>query len=248
MDRAQALNPNLAMAFHLSGWIRCFIGQPDLAIEHLERAVRLSPLDPQRPGMLAAIAAAHFAAGRCDVAASLATKAMLEQSNNFIAALVAAASNALAGNLEAAKTATRVSTLKRPAFSDQKRQVPPAAQTARGAGPMGRCSAEGGYAGITSSERSTEPIHWPVKRFCNAAATFQQQMRRELDQALLLFSHPPSEQDYSRAEGRRDHRRHQPTAEREKRGDVIANQRTGNSHQSTCDDAAVRARELTSKP
>jgi TolB-like protein len=31
MDRAQALNPNLAMAFHLSGWIRCFIGQQDLA-------------------------------------------------------------------------------------------------------------------------------------------------------------------------------------------------------------------------
>jgi len=105
MDRAQALNPNLAMAFHLSGWIRCFVGQPDLAIEHLERAIRLSPLDPQRPGMLAAIAAAHFAAERWGEASSLATKAMLEQPNNFIAALVAAASNALAGNLEAAKTA-----------------------------------------------------------------------------------------------------------------------------------------------
>jgi tetratricopeptide (TPR) repeat protein len=105
MDRAQKLNPNLAMAFHLSGWIRCFVGEPDLAIKHLERAVRLSPLDPQRPGMLAATAAAHFAAGRVDVAASLSTKAMLEQSNNFIAALVAAASNALAGNLDAAKKA-----------------------------------------------------------------------------------------------------------------------------------------------
>ena len=43
-----------------------------------------------------------------DVASSLATKAMLEQSNNFIAALVAAASNALAGNLEAARTATEL--------------------------------------------------------------------------------------------------------------------------------------------
>jgi len=106
MDRAQELNPNLAMAFHLSGWIRCFVGDPDLAINHLERAVRLSPLDPQRPGMLAAIATAHFAAGRFDAAASLANKAMLEQSDNFIASLVAAASNALAGNLDAAKRAT----------------------------------------------------------------------------------------------------------------------------------------------
>jgi adenylate cyclase len=119
MDRAQELNPNLAMAFHLSGWIRCFVGQPDLAIKHLERAIRLSPLDPQRPGMLAAIAAAHFAAGRFDVAASLSTKAMLEQSNNFIAALVAAASNALAGNMDAARKATELVRASDPDFRIQ---------------------------------------------------------------------------------------------------------------------------------
>jgi TolB-like protein/class 3 adenylate cyclase/Tfp pilus assembly protein PilF len=105
MDRAQALNPNLAMAFHLSGWIRCFIGQQDLAIAHLERAVRLSPVDPQRPGMLAAIAVAHFAAGRFDVASSLAKTAMLEQSSNFIAALVGAGANAMAGNFDEATRA-----------------------------------------------------------------------------------------------------------------------------------------------
>ena len=105
LDRAQALNPNLAMAWHLGGWIRCFNGQQDLAVEHLERAVRLSPVDPQRPGMLAAIAAAHFSAGRFDAASSLSKTAMLEQSNNFIAALVAAAANAMAGNLDVATRA-----------------------------------------------------------------------------------------------------------------------------------------------
>jgi tetratricopeptide (TPR) repeat protein len=105
MDRAQKLNPNLAMAWHLSGWIRCFLGEQDVAVEHLERAVRLSPVDPQRPGMQAAIAAAHFAAGRFDIASSLAKSAMLEQSNNFIAALVAAAANAMTGNLGIATTA-----------------------------------------------------------------------------------------------------------------------------------------------
>jgi tetratricopeptide (TPR) repeat protein len=105
LDRAQALNPNLAMAWHLGGWIRCFNGQQDLAVEHLERAVRLSPVDPQRSGMLAAIAAAHFSAGRFDVASSLAKTAMLEQSTNFIAALVAAAANAMAGNLDVATRA-----------------------------------------------------------------------------------------------------------------------------------------------
>ena len=105
LDRAQALNPNLAMAWHLGGWIRCFNGQQDLPVEHLERAVRLSPVDPQRPGMLAAIAAAHFSAGRFDAASSLSKTAMLEQSNNFIAALVAAAANAMAGNLDVATRA-----------------------------------------------------------------------------------------------------------------------------------------------
>ena len=105
LDRAQALNPNLAMAWHLGGWIRCFNGQQDLAVEHLERAVRLSPVDPQRPGMLAAIAAAHFSAGRFDAASSLSKTAMLEQSNNFIAALVAAGANAMAGNLDTATSA-----------------------------------------------------------------------------------------------------------------------------------------------
>jgi tetratricopeptide (TPR) repeat protein len=93
------------MAWHLSGWIRCFLGEQELAVEHLERAVRLSPIDPQRPGMLAAIASAHFAAGRFDIASSLAKTAMLEQSNNFIASLVGAGANAMAGHLDMATSA-----------------------------------------------------------------------------------------------------------------------------------------------
>jgi hypothetical protein len=69
--------------------------------------------------MLAAIAAAHFAAGRFDPASSLANKALLEQSNNFIAALVAAASNALAGNLDAAKRAIELVRASDPNFRIQ---------------------------------------------------------------------------------------------------------------------------------
>ena len=105
VDRARALNPNLAMAWHLSGWIRCFAGQHDLAVEHLEQALRLSPIDPQRPGTQAGIASAHFAAGRFDVATPLAKAAMLEAPNNFVAVLVAAAANAMTGNLDAAGSA-----------------------------------------------------------------------------------------------------------------------------------------------
>jgi TolB-like protein len=107
MDRARALNPNLAMAWHLSGWMRCFVGQYDLAVEHLDRAIRLSPVDPQRPGIQAAIAVAHFGAGRIDIASAIARATLLEQPNNFIATLVSAAANAMAGNLDAARSSMR---------------------------------------------------------------------------------------------------------------------------------------------
>lgn len=98
IDRARVLNENLAMAWHLSGWIRCLFGQPDLAIEHLNRAIRLSPLDPQRPGIQAAIAVAHFAAERFETALDTAKTAILEQPHNFIATLVATAANSTLAN------------------------------------------------------------------------------------------------------------------------------------------------------
>ncbi len=105
IDRALALNPNLATAWHLSGWVRYFAGQPDLAIEHLQRAIRLNPVDPQRSGMQTAVASAQFSAGRYGEAVSSARTATLEQPNNFMATLVMAAANAMAGNLDAAKAA-----------------------------------------------------------------------------------------------------------------------------------------------
>jgi TolB-like protein len=43
VDRALALNPNFARGWHISGALRMWAGQPDVAIEHLEAALRLSP-------------------------------------------------------------------------------------------------------------------------------------------------------------------------------------------------------------
>ena len=57
-------------------------------------------------------------------------------------------------------------------------------------------------------------------------------------QSLLLFSHPPGEQHHGGPECRRNHRRYDPLAERQKHRDVIADQRAGNAHQCACDDAA----------
>src|SRR5262245_28548438 len=46
IDRALTLNPNLAMAWTFSGWVKISLGKPDLAIERLAQAMRLSPYDP----------------------------------------------------------------------------------------------------------------------------------------------------------------------------------------------------------
>jgi len=43
VDRALALNPNYARGWSLSGTLRNWAGQPDIAVEHLEAALRLSP-------------------------------------------------------------------------------------------------------------------------------------------------------------------------------------------------------------
>ena len=43
VDRALALNPNFARGWHISGVLRMWAGQPDIAIEHIEAALRLSP-------------------------------------------------------------------------------------------------------------------------------------------------------------------------------------------------------------
>jgi adenylate cyclase len=43
VDRALALNPSYARGWFVSGLLRVFAGQPDLAIEHIETSLRLSP-------------------------------------------------------------------------------------------------------------------------------------------------------------------------------------------------------------
>jgi len=43
VDRALTLNPSFARGWLVSGLLRLFAGQPDLAIEHVETCLRLSP-------------------------------------------------------------------------------------------------------------------------------------------------------------------------------------------------------------
>jgi tetratricopeptide (TPR) repeat protein len=109
IERALALNPNLAGAWLNSGWVRVWLGETEVAIEHLARAMRLSPLDPILFRMQGATASAHLFAGRYDEASSWAEKALRENPNLQQALRVAAASHALAGrDAEAQKAIARM--------------------------------------------------------------------------------------------------------------------------------------------
>ncbi len=103
IDRALALNPNLAAAWSFSGWARIWLGEPDTAIEHLARAMRLSPLDADIGRMQAATAHAHFFAGRYDLASPWAEMALRAWLDHAVALRIATASHALAGRLEQAQ-------------------------------------------------------------------------------------------------------------------------------------------------
>jgi TolB-like protein len=63
VDRALGLNPSYARGWYVSALLRLFAGQPNLAIEHVEKSMRLSPRD--YPGLPEGIiGTAHFLARR----------------------------------------------------------------------------------------------------------------------------------------------------------------------------------------
>lgn len=105
IDRALALNPNLARSWNLSGWIRVWRGQPDIAIEHLARAMRLSPLDLAFHAMETGTAFAHLRARRYEETSRWAEKALRRQPNSIDAWRALALGRALAGDLDKARQA-----------------------------------------------------------------------------------------------------------------------------------------------
>ncbi len=104
IDRAVALNSNLAVVWYCSGWVRLILGQPELAIEAFDRYTRLSPLDPFRPYIQAGMAIAFFVLDQYDKGLSCAEKSFQEFKVAHMFAAYAA--NALlAGRTEDAKSA-----------------------------------------------------------------------------------------------------------------------------------------------
>ena len=105
IDKALVLNPNLAAAWHGSGWVRAFQRDTDVALEHVARAMRLSPLDPLMFSMQMVTGHAYYIAGRYAEAVTWAEKAFRERPNLLPTIRLMAATNALSGRLEEAQKA-----------------------------------------------------------------------------------------------------------------------------------------------
>jgi tetratricopeptide (TPR) repeat protein len=105
LDRAVFLNPNLASAWFLGGFLRTWHGESESAIDHFERAMRLSPVDPEPYRMQAGIAMAHLFAGRLDDASTWAEKAYRNLPSFLMVVAIIAATRALSGRQEEARRA-----------------------------------------------------------------------------------------------------------------------------------------------
>ena len=106
IDQALSLDENFAAAWGCSGWVRIFLGQHELAIDRFQRALRLSPRDPNLFHVRTGIAYAYLLSNRYDEAASSVQDALRDQPTYLGGIRILAASKALGGQLEEAREAT----------------------------------------------------------------------------------------------------------------------------------------------
>lgn len=101
VDRALALNPSFARGWHQSGTLRGWAGQHDLAIEHLETSLRLSPRENVGTPLVT-LGGAYFFKRRFDEAVSKLLLAIQDNPGSPIPYRLLAACYAHMGRLDEA--------------------------------------------------------------------------------------------------------------------------------------------------
>ena len=79
IDRALDLNPSFAFGWYIKGWLRLLAGQADVAIELVEKSLRLNPL--RKAPATYSIGVAHFFARRLEKAAAMLLVSLQETPN-----------------------------------------------------------------------------------------------------------------------------------------------------------------------
>ena len=134
VDRASMLNPNAAAVLGFDALTRCLCGAYDRAIQHAEKALRLSPMEPLVYHASLALALAHLLTGRPEQAIEQARRAIAGNQNfafpHCVLALAAArlddmgAATATVRRLLAAAPGFRVESLLGIRFADGARLQP----------------------------------------------------------------------------------------------------------------------------
>ena len=78
LDRALVLNPNSVPALCSSGWVRIYVDDARVAIDHFRRAIRLNPMAPQHSYLLTGLGWALLMCDRLDEALATLQEAFLE--------------------------------------------------------------------------------------------------------------------------------------------------------------------------
>ena len=103
IQRAGGLNLNSAQVWFESAFAKLFLGDPDGVIADIERATRLSPVDPFLYSFHMCTSAAHFFAGRYDEAVTWAERALSEHPGHSPSHRYLAAGLAMGGRLDEAR-------------------------------------------------------------------------------------------------------------------------------------------------
>jgi len=103
IERATTLNPNCAHAWHVSGSVNCFANRPDVAIAAVQRAMRLSPLDPRSFSFKHALAYGLMLAGRYEEAMEWVDRSLHDRPGNHAAIRLKLALCGYLGRVEEAR-------------------------------------------------------------------------------------------------------------------------------------------------
>src|SRR5262245_22890029 len=107
LDRAIVLNPNSALAFSRSAMVRNFAGDHITAAEHADRAMRLSPFDPDSSLFSTARGASHLLRHQVPEAVAWLRKATQQNPRNPLNFAMLGSALAHAGQMEEARAAIR---------------------------------------------------------------------------------------------------------------------------------------------
>jgi len=98
LERATDLSPNYAQGVYARAWTETLAGQGMAGREHVDLAMKLSPLDPMYYAMLGTRALGHMTLGEHAAAAEWADRAVRSPGAHVLIAMIACAAHSLAGD------------------------------------------------------------------------------------------------------------------------------------------------------